>query len=67
MIWIFTGVIISYVISFVACEYAGRMGITHPEKEGYYYGMFLTCLTTYGLLIPVTIVILGIALSIIGK
>ena len=67
MIWVITGVVTSYVIAFVTCEHASLMGIKHPEKEGYYYGMFITCLTSFGFLIPVTIVILGIALYIMGK
>ena len=63
MTWVITGVVTSYVIAFVTCEHASLMGI----KEGYYYGMFITCLTSFGLLLPVTIVILGIALYIMGK
>ena len=47
MIWIFIGIIISYITAFITCEYSSKMGTRHPHKEGYYYGMFTTCLTTY--------------------
>ena len=67
MIWILIGIIISYITAFITCEYFSRMGTRHPHKEGYYYGMFTTCLTTFGFLIPITMVILGIVLYIMGK
>ena len=67
MIWILIGIIISYITAFTTCEYSSRMGTRHPHKEGYYYGMFTTCLTTFGFLIPITMVILGIVLYIMGK
>lgn len=67
MIWIFIGIIISYITAFITCEYSSKMGTRHPHKEGYYYGMFTTCLTTFGFLIPITMVILGIVLYIMGK
>ena len=61
------GIVISYILAFVACEYSSKMGIRYPQKEGYYYGMFTTCLTTFGFLIPGLIVLLLIILHFMGK
>ena len=67
MIWVLIGIIISYITAFITCEYASRQGVKQPQKEGYYYGMFTTCLTTFGFLVPITMAILGIALYIMGE
>ena len=61
------GMVISYIITYITCEYASKQGIRQPSKEGYYYSMFLTCLTTFGFLIPGFILLLLIVLYYMGK